>query len=223
MKFDINDYYRLDGSLTSKNMVHMMDCIKVGRLEEASQLIEVCNVGDLSRVIRYYGFTELGRGAYSTVFQIPGDDTVIKLNHCNMDNWWIYANYAKEVGSANPMLPKIHEIHVNGDGMMIARVEKLESANLSRVSGMWKVINAIDGDLKRGVVTKRGLRNNALKYLNSMFDIDRKGHYSPINLAKIVIWLTGHIKSEYSEIGCDFHAANWMLRGNQLVLNDPIS
>lgn len=213
----------LDGVLTSNNMVYMMDCINVGRLEEASCFLEVCNTGDLSRVIAYYGFVELGCGSYSTVIQIPGESAAIKINHNCDDKWWLYAGYAKEVGDANPMLPKVYELHYNQHvDMGIARVEKLTKAGINTVEGMWNVVNALGKDLERGTATKRGIRNNALNYLRSMFDIERKGHYSPINLAKIVIWLTGHIKGDDS-VDCDFHGANWMLRGNQLVLNDPIA
>lgn len=220
----IGDCYYVDGVLTSCRMVHMLDCIKAGQLEAAHQLMDTCNVGDLSRMLKVYGFKELGMGSYSVVFQIPGENTVIKLNHCERDKWWVYAEHAKEIGNANPMLPKVYELYSNPEtGMTIARVEKLTSANISIVTGMYKVVNALGGDLRKETLTKRGLRNNALKYLRSWFDIDRKYAYSQINLAKIVIWLTGHIKSDYSDIGCDFHGANWMLRGNQLVLNDPIA
>lgn len=212
------------GNLTSVKMIHLMDCIKVGRLEEATNFLDVCNTGDLTRVLNGYGFDILGVGSYSVVFQVPGEETVIKMNHYMWDKWALYAKYAKETGNINPMLPKVYELHTNPENdMVIARVEKLTPAGISNCTGMYNVIKAVNGDVRRGRSTKRGLRNNTLNYLRVMFDIDPKGHYSRINLAKIVIWLTGHIMEEYSDIGADFHAANWMLRGNQLVLNDPIA
>lgn len=214
---------RVGGVLRPVCLLHMFDLIKYGYLAEAALLLDDFWADDVTAFVQEYGFELLGCGAYSTVFSIPGTPTVIKMNHASGDSWPVYAEYSMGLGDINPMLPRIYEIHKNLDNnMVIAVVERLEPARITKSIGMWNVIKAIHRDMQRGKVTKRGLRNSALSYMRIMFDIDAKGHYSPINLAKIVIWLTGKIMEDYSTIDADFHSGNWMMRGKQLVLNDPI-
>ena len=220
----MSDFIVIDGVRRPARLVTLIDTIKSGDLAKASTLLDTFWADDVADMVSYMGCRLLGQGAYSTVFLVPGEDTAIKMNHNPDDKWPIYAKYAKETGNINPMVPKIHELHTNHEnGMVIARIEKLDSARITKSIGMWNVIKALHKDIQSGRLTKRGIRNNTLGYMKNKFDIDAKGHYSPINLAKIVIWLTKHIMDDTNDSYADFHSGNWMLRGKELVLTDPIS
>lgn len=202
----------------------LVNFIKLGDLESASKLLDgPIWREDLEAILHHFGFIILGEGAYSIVCQLPGDATVIKINYANYDPWVIYAKYCRLNHARNPMLPVINELYVNPDSEMgIARMEKLSFAEINRSCGMAKLVRVLSADIQKLELTKRGLRDRTLKYLKSMFDFGYKGSYSRINLAKIVVWMA-NVRNEHFGVEADCHLNNWMVRGNELVLIDPIA
>lgn len=219
----MRDYTMVDGRSIPNDLIDMLKLIANGDLAKAAESIRVYWSSEVERAINYLGFKMLGQGSFSTVFHIPGSDDVIKMNHNPDDHWVKYAKYARINAAINPMLPKVFELHQHPDnGMVIARMEKLDAIDYVRTIGMRDVVVSLSGDLKHGQMSKRGIRNKTLKYLHDKFDFGYTGSYSAINLAKIVVWMTNTIKAN-PDVRVDCHYANWMLRGRELVLNDPLA
>lgn len=201
----------------------MIQLIMAGDLAGASKLIKPVRRYQLATKLLDYGCIMFGHGEYSIVFQVPGQDTVIKLNHARCDQWVHYAQYAKSKHSVNPMLPVIHEFYQNAEnGMGIARCEVLEKVWIEESWGMGNVVRALSSDLRRFKLSKRGIRNKTINYMQKWFDLGYKGDYSRFNLAKIVIWIA-ELRNRDFDVQADFHGGNWMKRGNELVLIDPIA
>lgn len=209
--------------MAKPELMRLMQLIGDGDLLTASTELRRYWSDDVQRAVIEAGFNLLGQGSFSTVFHIPGEDTVIKINHSPDDQWSIYAKYARLNAQINPMLPKVYELYENPEnGMVVARVEKLEAIDYVKSVGMRDVVVCLSGDMRHSQMTKRGVRNKTLKYLRDKFDFGYKGSYSSINLAKIVVWMTQTINTN-PEVRVDCHWANWMLRGHELVLNDPLA
>lgn len=110
--------------------------IKAGDLKAASEYLPcIEELWMMNAALKQYDIKVLGFGCYSTVCQVPGESTVIKINYKSWDSWIHYAQYAMANHLTNPMLPVIHELHVE-DNRAIARMEKLEPSQIDMSVGM---------------------------------------------------------------------------------------
>lgn len=201
----------------------ILELVEFGHLEAASKILhEALNLceDDWEQAIKDFGFRYLGAGAYSIVFQIPGRIDVVKVNYNSYDVWWKYVDFVKQT-SQNPMVPRIWDYHSH-EGMMICRMELLQPLPYDTwVEGMVTTVKAVKSDIKVGGLTKRGLRDRIIKTLKTNLSFTGSVVYSPSMLAPIVKWMADVVDGNTVLVDC--HAKNWMMRGNQIVLTDPIS
>lgn len=212
----------------------VLDMIGHGRLETAVHLLDPaigfvddldCDdlLDDLITLVKTRGWEFLGSGAYSLVFQIPGDPSAYKINYRKHDPMALYARYAIENSKSNPMLPVIYAAHFS-DGYQVIRMELLKSANVTKSVGLSMYTRRLQTLRNEGNLSYRDVRRKIVNFIRTEFDFVASGIYDRSDLAKIVWWISGILgKSDLeTEPHADFHGNNWMLRGNQLVVTDPL-
>jgi hypothetical protein len=139
-----------------------------------------------------------GSGLYSEVFDGPIPGTVIKHGKdLEGDAWVIWAAYCMSYGQPDPFMPVIHALHIDCENLEFwAVMEKLEPTE--------------------GVYDERprwsGTTNSTPRCIPSDIVSAFKFHWRELHKAM------GHDRAFY----LDAHAENWMWRGDQLVLTDPL-
>jgi len=146
------------------------------------------------------GLKKLGTGVYARVY---GNDThVYKIiakpteQACTIN----YLKWCKKHHETNPWLPKVYEIR-QCRGFVIVKMERLEIGKevskvnkFERCSGGTRVWDAYDAQKVVKTTKDAGLKQ-VMKYLARVSPYD----------------------------GFDMHSDNFLLRGNQVVITDPLA
>lgn len=161
--------------------------------------------GTYSKGLRNHGFDHLGGGAYGSVYGKLGKDRVIKvLRRPSEDGWFDYVKWANENGYGGSFAPKLfsykyHKGHGKDDGYAVAVMERLAS---SRENPKHNIM--------------RTMANYAVD--NNPFAKDVLEQAQP-GFGKFL----EEMRSHFGRASYDLHGGNFMVRGDQLVLTDPIA
>ena len=167
------------------------------------------------------GFVTLGAGAFSTVLGKPGYSRVIKVGRGQPDGWVDYVMWADKAGYAGSFAPKVFSLKIywddrvsgpNGwsgrpierDTFYVATMERLGDTVAKRWSKpeytlYQRMCDAIYG------------REDAR--IRNAIEASYPGGYAFIKAFK-----DAALSDAY-----DMHDGNWMMRGDQLVLTDPLA
>ena len=152
-------------------------------------------------------FKLLGEGSYSSVFQSPTENFVVKVNKGYIDQGFLkFVDFCHK-NKGNLHLPKIGEIK-KFDKFYIVFIEKLESNNGEH-----------DNDDIALDIEKLVLMSDS--YEKVMKDI--KSFYSE-DIVKQIIECADILKDflKNKKLFVDLHGENIMWRGNILVITDPV-
>lgn len=171
------------------------------------------------------GWTQLGRGAYSTVLSKKGTDQVIKIGR-RRDAWPEYVAWAKEAGYAGTFAPNVHAMKLYGDGSWyVARMDKLDGT----ISDLqWKREKAkLISNNRYEISAILSGRNKLLPEQRTSDILDER--LDMVRADFIDEKFPGLIKfakdfhARFKEDDIDDHLANWMMKGDQVVLTDPLT
>lgn len=153
---------------------------------------------------------ELGAGCFGSVWGAEGTDYVTKVT---FGNDWGYLRYLEMIQTAghNPYLPRIHHVDVymdsEGETIMVIKMERLDNR--------WNCWGeAYDADFECYRVQAKEIKRQAYgieTYEWIEEDADLQQALDLIHRA--------HLSSQCSK---DLHDGNFMMRGHQLVITDPL-
>lgn len=149
---------------------------------------------------------KLGSGGFSFVYE-GIDNLVYKISISNEheDGWLFYARISKK--TKNPLFPVIHQLSVYGDDYC-CKMEKLNKvkAHLNDVVILKTISSSI---LAKDLIL-------SINMINSIGLVDYDDYVDWSNkLMKII--------QKHDHLFFDFHKNNIMLRGENLVIIDPLS
>lgn len=153
----------------------------------------------------------LGSGGFGAVFELPDEaDKVIRVSFHQFDNWFKAAQYGYRNEDTNFI--KVYEIYENGI-LSIAKIERLEEyGNHALYVALREILERYDETLDIKPVyehaqfmIEHGTKGWTMDHLNSL-----------LNLRK-------HMITTNQRYRWDCYARNFMMRGDQLVITDPIS
>jgi len=147
------------------------------------------------------GFKVLGRGHFSTVYGKEGYSRVIKVTHYE-DNWIDYALWAAKRGWAGKFAPQVYSFRKHTNEFRVSVVERLDR-------------------------TLRDLeRSHAFRLVGDLvMHADQDNLMANLFLEELEPGLPAFLGDFKKAFGCgrrDFHDGNWMVRGQKLVLTDPV-
>lgn len=139
------------------------------------------------------GYKILGAGCYSIVFKSKLSDSVIKIGSTLADPWLIYAETVQSIN--NPHFPKVYNIHqFEHLDYYVARVERLKPIGMNFTDTQYR--SFIDEMLNNRPSSEAS--RQAVRILNQLLS-----------------------RMDYAKL--DLHLENIMLRGETLVLSDPLA
>jgi len=149
---------------------------------------------------------KLGSGAFALVYEArDGFAYKISLTDMSDDAWLVYAKAAKR--TKNPLFPVILNLFTF-EGEYCCKMEKLEKIKKRKTSGNFfdKLSKHFyDGEVKQ-----------AFEHLNTFSTIEYNDYKK---WSKKIDYI---LDTQYmSEL--DLHSGNFMFRGNQLVITDPVA
>lgn len=173
-----------------------------------------CKLADRSvkSRLRTCGFKKIGAGCYASVYGAPGADHVYKVGDLH-DNEG-YLAYLKVVhrNGKNPFFPRIHALqYVTGRDMdgdvFVVKMERLKPLTNREVYAMDDIAGVMVDlqDTQSKLDTIHGL---------GMIRVDRTFREAIIAIARAA-------RRNFSHL--DLHGGNFMRRGSQLVITDPLS
>lgn len=167
------------------------------------------------------GLTKLGNGCFATAYA-SGRDQVIKVS---VGNDWGYMSFLEAMSrmkSHNPWLPRIHWVRVfmgrsgrDSDSRIVTCLERLERPwdssgdveDLSQKNApLWQVYATMCKEIEGHVDRPETRQQDWIK------------RNPQLREALAVI----HVAMASSGRGTDLHCGNFMVRGRQLVITDPI-
>lgn len=156
-----------------------------------------------------------GSGCYASVYGSKKSNIVYKVGLVEKnDGYMAYLKVLQKQRVQNPYLPKIHgvRIYTNGrDSYYVAALEKLKELPYN----MYSIVDAFEEACKDWMCDesisagrkKLGIKTVVIypKYLKEALDVIRTAKKSSRN------------------IGYDLHDGNFMMRGKQVVITDPLA
>lgn len=144
--------------------------------------------------LRKHGYEKLGSGLYSSVWAKPDSDRVIKVGGAySLDEWPHYVLWAISRGYAGKQAPKIYS---------------------------FKLYNPADACEVFYVAVMERLQKASRDKISAM---SSGGNYFNNKLPDEWVAFVGNFKKEFDYGSYDIHENNWMQRGDELVLTDPLS
>lgn len=159
---------------------------------------------DFVRKLEKRGFKLLGKGAFSSVLAKEGSKRVIRVTYGN-DNWLDYVIWSMKKGYSGTFAPRVYgykKVVWKDDVFFIASAERLDRT-------AYHVGAEEDAALIPDLIYKAKYNPLAKTFLEL---------YNP-RLAQFY----DDFLQEFSKQGLDLHKGNLMLRGNEIVFNDPVS
>lgn len=174
------------------------------------------------RFLEKRGLVRLGSGYFSRVYAHPSSNKVIKvLNSPGTDGWVDYVKWANENGFGGTFAPKLYSYKHHKDGCFaVAVMERLDKTlhNLSLTSN--RSLSLSEKTTKDKVTFLRSALSHGINENNdvamAIADILQPGYRKFIDAFREKF-------GRGSGYGYDMHSGNWMLRGNDLVMSDPLS
>lgn len=175
--------------------------------------------------------TLLGSGTFSAVCShTVFPDVVLKVSWNQNDSWLLFADEVMHLNS--PHLPKIHFIQKFDCTMYFSVLEKLDPiCKESYYNGSWhqedlvspalaEAVNPVISDYWE-VATHSGSALSLARHLRSVYGWDRDMLRKHLPFIQTTIRITESLVNEH---GCDedLHEGNFMLRGDTLVVTDPV-
>jgi hypothetical protein len=160
--------------------------------------------------LKAQGQQRLGAGAFGSVWGAEGTDFVTKVT---FGNDWGYLRYLEMVQTAphNPFFPRIHHVDVymdrDGDTVLVIKMERLDKRWDSwggAFDEAYEPFREMAREIRQhsyGIESHDWIDDNA--DLKQALDLIQQAHLS-----------TGCAK--------DLHGGNFMMRGHQLVITDPL-
>lgn len=214
------DYFSLDVNSFKRRVIDgeliIVDCFKgISSIKNKTASYKKALGGkfdypqDLINFLEDNNFKKKGEGVFSSVYADDSHKVVIKINKGKIDDSYIkFANFCRKENS--PHLPKLGKIRKFGDYYVLA-MEKLETSNSSDFNEMCDWID----EAARAVSTN-------LRGKQSVLDAEVPEVYK--SQKEDIIKVIRDMKSLLdSDIDFDLHSGNIMLRGNTIVLIDPIA
>jgi hypothetical protein len=160
----------------------------------------------------------LGDGACATVYK--GKDCVYKIGAVEDNRAYLaYIQTIAESGIQNPFLPKVFGVRIVGKSMIVA----LEELSDNFYAGdMEKQIGISHYDLETLCKWIAYNHNNEHQAKIDEYSLNiKEGYRNELMAAAYIVAAT--TKSPNSK-GCrfDMHSGNFMMRGNQIVITDPL-
>ena len=175
---------------------------------------------NLTAELAKLGWTPIGKGWYSAVYQHPSYNYVLKVFSHHNKLWMEYFNYALK-HQDNPHVPKIRGKLVKlSPNAYAVRMEKLAPVTneilMKYIDPYWKHISYETGRLTHF--------NNRPGYMSDLFDViftDENNKFLRRNWPRLV-QLYNDIWQEIAHKNGDFDGYQFMARGNILVWIDPV-
>ena len=214
------DYFSLEANSFKRRVIDgeliIVDCFKgISSIKNKTASYKKALSGkfdypqDLINFLEDNNFKKKGEGVFSSVYADDSHKVVIKINKGVIDNSYIkFANFCRKENS--PHLPKLGKIRKFDDYYVLA-MEKLETSNSSDFKDMCSWIGKVSIVIGRSLKTKQDILDAEIP---AVYESQRDG----------IIKIIKDMKSLLdSDINFDLHDENIMLRGNTIVLMDPIS
>jgi hypothetical protein len=153
---------------------------------------------------------QLGAGCFGSVWGAEGTDYVTKVT---FGNDWGYLRYLEMIQTApnNPYFPRIHHVDVyldsEGETIMVIKLERLDHRWES-----WGT--AFNDDYEQYRVQAREINRHARGIETYDWIEDNADLHQALGLIQ-----RAHKSSQCS---LDLHGGNFMMRGHQLVITDPL-
>lgn len=161
--------------------------------------------GDAEAVLTDAGYTQLGKGSQGVVYQKPGSPYVLKLFNSNDE---AYANFiGLALRNPNPHFPKFFGKRV----MVTPNYFAIRTEVLKPSTGREEEVGLID----RYIIQMRdygAVYDEVYTYMNAPANVELKAACDVVS----------KFLKQNSDFFCDVHPPNVMLRGNTLVLTDPM-
>lgn len=163
----------------------------------------------ITQALKQYGYGPVGGGAFGKVYQKEGQSTVLKVFLASDTGYLKFLKFCSQYGPSKH-LPKFYGRLLNlekyvGYPVMAIRMEKLSYVSHPGISdAMWRVINAI-----------QSLWGMSLDYFQEEYE-DLAGP----ELIAVIYALERGIRGDQVD-RLDLHGANYMLRGQDVVIIDP--
>jgi hypothetical protein len=177
--------------------------------EEVEQLAGCRYADHVTDLLKHYGFEYLDGGHFSTVFK--RGCVVVKLGHNEIyqDGGRLYAKWLYEYQPVNPAFPRVYT-YLESPGALVWWIAEME--RLAPVPSNF------------GRYTDPHL-NSLVTAMKAILWGDKYPEDEILTVPEFEasIQAAALIRARWPDVGTDLHHANWMLRGEQPVLTDPIS
>ena len=142
-------------------------------------------------------------GAFSTVYEGPIPNTVVKVGRTNEDGWLFWAAYVMTLQNPEPWMPRILALHIDERTDSFQAI--LEALTPTQFPNMPSCCGGFP-DVING--KKAYVQNVPVVEASSV-----RMHLEAIQ----------RITDKAEPFCFDAHVLNWMMRGNQIVLTDPFA
>lgn len=209
--------------------------MKLSELKLKQELRSADITADFYNIAQKYGWKPLGKGLYGAVLGHPNKNYVIKVFYKNLA-YERFIDFVME-HSSNPHLPKISKTirTIPGTDLKYIRMEKLQPVGEKTLRTKYfpelayMIVKIAKFDLygpddDEKFVSEQlqelGLEFDSLRQVNFAEMFDKIHHIPDVQWQSIVDKLVTYADS-IGENYFDIHSANFMLRGNTLVITDP--
>ena len=162
---------------------------------------------DFTKIMKQNGFHHLGTGSFGVVFEKEGYPWAFKVFKAD-PAYLKFFNFARK-NQRNPHLPKVKGglIKINNDTFAV-RIEKLREMTNQEWNTYYNIIGTFQ-DIIADERTSEELEPDELALYKKYYDL-----YELI----YIFWNS----PSFSSYTLDFHQGNFMMRGNTLVISDPL-
>jgi len=149
-------------------------------------------------------------GAYAHTYKSKLDsEVIVKIGDPKDDPYWAYVKALSTTRTRNPVLPILyHAIHLQGTvaEKYIVVMERLRHARYG------KEHNAVEqfADIMLNCINKQG-------------EVPMVGFRLEPQIQEALYFVNNVRKRNHGNHWFDLHDQNWMFRGNQIVLTDPLA
>lgn len=165
------------------------------------------------------GLTMIGNGIFSNVYSNNETPFVVKVGSLHDYGYLAYLEMMQELNVQNPYLPHIIDVSFFRNdceydpGRYVVRMEKL-------VNGSYNSSWGITGDTEFA----QHCRFIRLGVQDGLFNSEDPRFNSNLNDAVALIQLAfERAKQKTTSVRYDLHCGNFLLRGDQLVITDPLA
>jgi len=141
-------------------------------------------------------------GAFSTVYEGPIPNTVVKVGRTNEDGWLFWAAYVMTLQNPEPWMPRILALHID------ERADSFQAIIEALTPTQWPGLPSCCGTFPDVINGNKAMQNVPVVEASSV-----RMHLEAIQ----------RITDDWEPFFFDAHVHNWMMRDNQIILTDPLS